>query len=264
MHSVLARRQQSMPSHQVLVCNLACLLTQPHLACAQAAVASLEAVQSVFVWHQMVCRGPPNYEAALLLQDNEGSAAASETSDAGNRTKVYDLSVVRLADPHHAQLAFINITDSSKTVYTACSAQDSIVQRSSDSGEAQDSAAENSDEADGAAPTCTPGTALAVNVSSETKWVSLQPGLAYPEVAGIRVEVKGQVLSQGGDVSADQIADTSGRTNSSRYTHPPPCSPLPTLPLYENGVRQKEAWTTPNERQVTTDVAVLRLAPHYD
>lgn len=180
-----------------------------------------------FAWHQLFYSGTQKREAALLLQDREGSGAASEILTTGNRTKVYDLSVVRLADPHHAQLAFINVTDSTKTVYTACSAQDSIMQRSSDSGEAQDSdsgeaqdsEAEDSGEAAGASPTCSPDTALTVNVSSETKWVSLQPGLAYPEVEGIRVEVKGQVLSQGGDVSADQIADTSGRTNSSRYTH---------------------------------------------
>ena len=61
---------------------------------------------------------------------------------------------------------------------------------------------------------------LAVNVSSETSWVSLQPSLLYPEVEGIRVEVKGQVLSQGGDVGADQIADTSGRSNATiRYVY---------------------------------------------
>ena len=132
-----------------------------------------------------------------------------------NRTKVYDLSVVRLADPQHAQLAFINVTDSTKTVYTVCIAQASPMQLPSDSEEGQASGAQNMGEA-ATVPHCTPDTALAVNVSSETKWVSLQPGLAYPEVAGIRVEVKGQVLSQGGDVSADQIADTRGRTNSSR------------------------------------------------
>lgn len=163
----------------------------------------LEAVQSDALWHSTLSLPP-------LLQDLDGSAIAGEVLDTGNRTKMYDLSVVRLADPHHAQLAFINVTDSTKTVYTACSAQGSLTQLPSDTGEDPGS------EANAGAPPCSPDTALAVNVSSETKWVSLQPGLACPEVEGIRVEVKGQVLSQGGDVSADQIADTSGRTNSSR------------------------------------------------
>lgn len=152
----------------------------------------------------------------MLLQDSVGSENADEVLDTGNRTKVYDLSVVRLADPQHAQLASINVTDSTKTVYTVCTAQDSLMQLSFDTEEDTGSEAPNMGKA-AAVPNCSPNRVLAVNVSSETKWVSLQPGLAHPEVAGIRVEVKGQVLSQGGDVTADQIADTSGRTNSSRY-----------------------------------------------
>lgn len=56
---------------------------------------------------------------------------------------------------------------------------------------------------------CEPGTQMVLNVSSETQGISLQPSLRFPNVLGIRVEVNGQVLSQGGDVGADQIADTS-------------------------------------------------------
>lgn len=149
------------------------------------------------------------------MQDSAGSESAGEVLDTSNRTKVYDLSVVRLADPQHAQLAFVNVTDSTKTVYTVCTAQDSLMQLSSGNEENVGSEALDPSEA-ATVPHCSPDTVLAVNVSSETKWVSLQPGLAHPELAGIRVEVKGQVLSQGGDVAADQIADTSGRTNSSR------------------------------------------------
>lgn len=137
--------------------------------------------------------------------------------DTGNRTKVYNLSIVRLADPQHTQLAFVNVTDSTKTVHTVCRAQEASPQLPSDSEADMGVEAQDMGEAT-IVPACNPDTVLAVNVSSETKWVSLQPGLAHPEVAGIRVEVKGQVLSQGGDVTADQIADTSGRTNSSRYT----------------------------------------------
>ena len=42
--------------------------------------------------------------------------------------------------------------------------------------------------------------------------VSLRPGLRWPGVTGIRVEVNGQVLSQGGDVAADQLEDTTAET----------------------------------------------------
>lgn len=63
-------------------------------------------------------------------------------------------------------------------------------------------------------PVCEANTVLAVNVSSQSKWVSLQPELMFPDLEGVRVEVNGQVLSRGGDVSADQVADTSGRSNS--------------------------------------------------
>ena len=44
--------------------------------------------------------------------------------------------------------------------------------------------------------------------------VSLRPGLRWPGVTGLRVEVNGQVLSQGGDVAADQLEDTTAETHS--------------------------------------------------
>ena len=43
--------------------------------------------------------------------------------------------------------------------------------------------------------------------------VSLRPGLRWPGVTGLRVEVNGQVLSQGGDVAADQLEDTTAETH---------------------------------------------------
>lgn len=58
------------------------------------------------------------------------------------------------------------------------------------------------------APLCRPNEALQLNVSSEAEWVSVHPGLRYPGVQGLRVEVAGQVLSQGGNIGADQLADT--------------------------------------------------------
>ena len=48
-----------------------------------------------------------------------------------------------------------------------------------------------------------------VNISSDSAIVKLSPGLRYPGVQNVRVEVAGQVLSQGGNVGADQLADTS-------------------------------------------------------
>lgn len=155
-----------------------------------------------------------------MLQEAEGTASTGDAVDSGNRTKVYSLSVVRLADPQHAQLALINVTDSTQAVHTVCA---STAEVSTTAYLPQPESAEDASDAGGDAPSnevpsCNPDTPLGVNVSSETKWVSLQPGLLYPDVDGIRVEVKGQVLSQGGDVGADQIADTSGRSNSSsRY-----------------------------------------------
>lgn len=58
-------------------------------------------------------------------------------------------------------------------------------------------------------PICTPSSTMYVNVSYETAIISLHPSLRYPYLQNIRVEVAGQVLSQGGNVGADQIADTS-------------------------------------------------------
>ena len=43
--------------------------------------------------------------------------------------------------------------------------------------------------------------------------VSLRPGLRWPGVTGLRVEVNGQVLSQGGDAAADQLEDTTAETH---------------------------------------------------
>ena len=57
-----------------------------------------------------------------------------------------------------------------------------------------------------------PDHVMELNVSYETEWVGLHPGLAFPGVQGLRVEVAGQVLSQGGNVGADQLADTAAIT----------------------------------------------------
>lgn len=55
---------------------------------------------------------------------------------------------------------------------------------------------------------CVPGGAMSVTVPANTETVSLTPTLLHPQIRDIRVEVNGQVLSRGGDVWADQQADT--------------------------------------------------------
>ena len=45
----------------------------------------------------------------------------------------------------------------------------------------------------GAAGGCRPNLPMWLNVSHRTDWVSLQPGLRWPGVPGLRVEVNGQV-----------------------------------------------------------------------
>lgn len=60
------------------------------------------------------------------------------------------------------------------------------------------------------------GVAMTVNVSAASDIVSLAPQLLYPTIEGVRVEVSGQVLSRGGNVSADQLEDTAPNAHSTR------------------------------------------------
>ena len=76
-------------------------------------------------------------------------------------------------------------------------------------------------------PICAPASVLSLNVSYETALVSLQPGLRYPEIQDLRVEVAGQVLSQGGNVGADQIVDTSDQQTERYSIHEQSCNTLP-------------------------------------
>ena len=62
---------------------------------------------------------------------------------------------------------------------------------------------------DASASICLPDTSMQLNVSSDVNYVTLHPALRYPEIQNLRVEVAGQVLSQGGNVGADQLADTT-------------------------------------------------------
>ena len=60
-----------------------------------------------------------------------------------------------------------------------------------------------------ASPIPRAGVAISVTVPFSTDTVSVAPELLHSEVEGVRVEVNGQVLSRGGDLSADRRADTS-------------------------------------------------------
>ena len=66
----------------------------------------------------------------------------------------------------------------------------------------------------GNADPCIPDTLMQLNVSSETNYITLHPALRDPEIQNLRVEVAGQVLSQGGNVGADQLADTTAQSTT--------------------------------------------------
>lgn len=59
---------------------------------------------------------------------------------------------------------------------------------------------------------CLPNQEMRVNVSHQTSYVRLHLALRFPGLQNLRVEVAGQVLSQGGNVGADQLADTTATT----------------------------------------------------
>lgn len=57
---------------------------------------------------------------------------------------------------------------------------------------------------------------MVVSLPPSVDTAAVAPTLAHPEVPGVRVEVNGQVLSRGGDVSADQRADTNAGVADNR------------------------------------------------
>jgi hypothetical protein len=106
---------------------------------------------------------------------------------AGNASEWYSLSVVRLADPEHAQMAQLNATTSARESVRVCGGE----------------------EGKGARPAaCAPNARMWLNVSAGVDWVALHPGLRWAGAQGLRCEVNGQVLSAGGNVGADQVEDT--------------------------------------------------------
>lgn len=61
---------------------------------------------------------------------------------------------------------------------------------------------------------CMPDSIMQLNVSSSISYVTLHPALRYPDIQNLRVEVAGQVLSQGGNIGADQLADTTAKSTT--------------------------------------------------
>jgi len=109
-------------------------------------------------------------------------------------TDTYSLSVVRLADPAHATVAEVNVTAGRRT-YRVCSDAPRPV----------------------LAPAAAPAAAAPGGGGGHgVEWVALHPRLAFPGIPGLRVEAGGQVLSQGGDVGADQVEDTTALTPARR------------------------------------------------
>jgi hypothetical protein len=137
--------------------------------------------------------------------DDSSALAGAEFTPPTNRTRVYTLSIVRLADPEHAELAQLNATTADKQTLcvcgNGCASPGALSSRqATGGGGAQGSGvtgggAQGSGDgaAAGAFPACTPNSLMWLNVSHETDWVSLHPGLRWPGVPGLRVEVNGQV-----------------------------------------------------------------------
>ena len=151
-----------------------------------------------------------------------GAGEGGDVEDGMGNSERYSLSVVRLADPEHAQMAELNATTARGGWHCVCSGLEPSgggspgeligapgggegVGAGPGSGPVAGSggAPGNSgisgngtaggDWWGGEVPACVPNKALWLNVSAGVEWVSLHPGLAWPGVAGLRVEVNGQV-----------------------------------------------------------------------
>ncbi|KAK9825612.1 hypothetical protein WJX74_010253 [Apatococcus lobatus] len=136
----------------------------------------------------------PSPSPALLSPSINPPAPAPSPQE--NPAGVYTLSVVRLADPLHAVMGMLNVSVG-KQSWTVCGSNSTQLSATNSSR---------------AKPPCDPAQPMTVNVSANAEVVMLQPTLFMPGVQGVRVEVNGQVLSQGGDTQADQIEDTSSTT----------------------------------------------------
>jgi len=129
-------------------------------------------------------------------------------------TDTYSLSVVRLADPAHATVAEVNVTAGRRTYRVCSDAPRPVLAPAAAPAAAAPGGGGGGGGA--AAPRCAPDAPMWLNVSHGVEWVALHPRLAFPGIPGLRVEAGGQVLSQGGDVGADQVEDTTALTPARR------------------------------------------------
>lgn len=63
-------------------------------------------------------------------------------------------------------------------------------------------------------PACVPDRTMMVTIPSMVDSVNIVPQLLHPNISGVRVEINGQVLSRGGNVSADVATDTGNPANA--------------------------------------------------
>lgn len=162
-------------------------------------------------WQLPLAAGQNQFNITLREPQANGSWAVQQ----------YALAVVRLSPPEHARLASITVKASNGTTIALCSsaAAGSASANGAAGGEEPAPAQLFSLAAAGGRlvpPRATPcdGAPLEVRVSEATQMVSVSPALLHPEIAGVRVEVNGRVLSRGGNAAADRLADTAGEQPS--------------------------------------------------
>ena len=140
-------------------------------------------------------------------------------ANASVQVERYSLAVVRLSPPDHAGLASLTVKASNGTTSVLCGSSSSV-DILTDLGSVPSQLMSIKRGVlpllpPSQSPPCESGRELALNISHSTQMVSLTPTLLYPELPGIRVEVNGRVLSRGGNVVADRLADTVGQTQNS-------------------------------------------------
>jgi hypothetical protein len=190
------------------------------------------------------------WELRLVFGPNLFNISTSIMSNAAGATAVVQLSIVRLADPSHARVLSLEARGLDGGVVVVCGPPSLALGNENSNSDIEystletkswsavgDGGAAGITTMDGSSPAsekgrntrnsssssdvvemlaldawkpCTPGGAMTVTVPANTETVSLTPTLLHPEILDIRVEVNGQVLSRGGDVWADQQADTQG------------------------------------------------------
>lgn len=106
----------------------------------------------------------PKPYASMAAADSP--APSSDQGEEDNMTEIYRLSIVRLAEAEHAELAYLNATLSSNHSLVICGAVAPLL----------------SSAANVTGATCVPGTPMWLNVSHDIDWVSCLAVLHHPDV----------------------------------------------------------------------------------